>query len=954
MSKINECVRFLETVENKYKPIPFWSWNGELKKEELLEQIEWMRQTENGGFFMHARSGLKTEYLSDEWMECIEACADAAGDMQAWAYDENGWPSGFAGGKLLEREEDRDRFLTHKIGDFDPDARVNYCMDGGKLTRTDTPVPGKQYLSVTDHSAGSTADILNPAVTEKFISLTHEVYKERMGEAFAKKIVGFFTDEPQYQRWGTSYTTMVEDYFRTRYGEDIWDSIGLLFVEAEGYRAFRYRYWKAMQHLMLNNFAKKVYDWCHSNGMQFTGHYVEETSMGNQLMCCAGVMPFYEYLDIPGIDWLSRGGTGNELAPRQVGSAACQLGKEQVITESFGCCGHHVTPQDLRRLVGFQYVNGANLLCQHLIPYAENGNRKRDHPAHYCTKNPWVKEDFGAFNLYVSRLGKLLANSTEQVRVAVLHPIRSAYFDYKREAPGFNIQKQDEQLQKDCRMLSENGINYHFLDETLLEKHGFVDGKKIGCGKCSYDYLILPHILTMDISTEKLLRQYVENGGKVLLWGEKPGYLEGEPYDYGYLTSNCSFEDILSANPFRFSSTEHCLYATYRMWENTPVMVIQNGDLDHAYTQTVSFPEDIRSFAKLDMQTMQIRHIPLTLTVEAGETLILFPSREMPEATAPVREVSFALQNGNVSFTDNYLTLDTVRYSFDGKAFSHPYPCRGLFRKLLVERYEGPLYLQYEFEVQEKPERMDILVETGSVGEQWFNGHIVDVTAVGKPLDHTWRADIQQWVTMGKNTYTVKVHWHQDEQVYYALFGENVTESLRNCIVYDSEIEAIYVRGNFGVYSHKSYTDDGDYVFGEDFYIGKAPTHVTEPTVEGFPFFRGKLALSQTVELPAGTTHLWVNGTYQTATVYLNGKKAGKLMYDRILPIGGVAVPGENQVRIEFTISNRNLLGPHHCVNGDSRFGVSPYNWELEDAWVQDEKTGYRANYELLKLCADK
>ena len=102
LQKVNELLTRLETVENQYKPIPFWSWNGKLEKEELLRQIRWMRDTHNGGFFMHARSGLKTQYLSDEWMQCIEACAEEAGDMQAWVYDENGWPSGFAGGKLLE------------------------------------------------------------------------------------------------------------------------------------------------------------------------------------------------------------------------------------------------------------------------------------------------------------------------------------------------------------------------------------------------------------------------------------------------------------------------------------------------------------------------------------------------------------------------------------------------------------------------------------------------------------------------------------------------------------------------------------------------------------------------------------------------------------------------------------------------------------------------------------
>ncbi len=951
LQKISEAIKQLENVEMHYKPIPFWSWNGELEKEELIRQICWMRETHNGGFFMHARSGLKTEYLSDEWMQCIEACAEEAGDMQAWLYDENGWPSGFAGGKLLENAEDRDRYLTHSVGEFDPTATVNYYLDNGCLIRTKSAVSGKTHVNVTIHSAVSTADILNPAVTDKFLALTHEQYKARFGESFSEKIVGFFTDEPQYQRWHTPYTTMVADYFRTQYGQDILDDIGLLFVEAKGYRTFRYKYWKAMQRLMLDNFAKRVYDWCCENRVQLTGHYVEEISMGYQLMCCAGVMPFYEYEHIPGIDWLAKA-TGNGLSARQVGSAACQLGKKQVLTESFGCCGHEVTPQDLRRIVGFQYVNGVNLLCQHLIPYAENGNRKRDHPAHYSPKNPWVKESFGDFNLYISRLSKLMACSNEQVNVAMLHPIRSGYFDYKREVVGFGLDQQDTQLWEDCRLFSKNCIGYHFLDETLLEKYGFVTENKIGCGKCSYDYLILPHILTMDISTEKLLHQYVENGGKVLILGNAPCYLEGEPYSYDYLRSNCTFADILKTQPVTIGNPEHDLYCSYRLWNDVPVLVVQNADAGKAYTQSFSFGKDIHSFMKLDLQTMQSEQVPLTITVEPGETLVLFPDRQRIEKISPKKETVFALQNAQVSFADNYLTLDMVCYSYDGKAFSHPYPCRGLFQKLLWERYEGPLYLKYDFAVKEMPGKIRVLAETGSTGEQWLNGVPLQMSIMGQPLDHTWQADISRLIRVGQNDYTVKMNWHQNEQVYYALFGENVTESLLNCIVYDSELEPIYLSGDFGVYTDMPFTEDGEYVFGEAFYIAKAPQKVTEPTCEGFPFFRGTLSVSQNVNFEESVTHLRVNGTYQSAKVQINGKLAGTLLFDRVVEIKDYIHPGENNIQIDFVISNRNLLGPHHLADQSSRHGVSPHSWELTNEWLKDEKTGYRKSYELLKLCA--
>ena len=52
----------------QYRPIPFWSWNDKLDPEELRRQIREMKKAGLGGFFMHARGGLQTAYLSDEWM----------------------------------------------------------------------------------------------------------------------------------------------------------------------------------------------------------------------------------------------------------------------------------------------------------------------------------------------------------------------------------------------------------------------------------------------------------------------------------------------------------------------------------------------------------------------------------------------------------------------------------------------------------------------------------------------------------------------------------------------------------------------------------------------------------------------------------------------------------------------------------------------------------------------
>ena len=72
--------------------IPFWSWNDRLKEDELRRQINNMYDMGMKGFFMHARMGLETEYMSDEWYDAVNVCIDEARKLglEAWSYDENG------------------------------------------------------------------------------------------------------------------------------------------------------------------------------------------------------------------------------------------------------------------------------------------------------------------------------------------------------------------------------------------------------------------------------------------------------------------------------------------------------------------------------------------------------------------------------------------------------------------------------------------------------------------------------------------------------------------------------------------------------------------------------------------------------------------------------------------------------------------------------------------------
>ena len=98
----------------EYRGTPFWSWNCKLEEKELLRQIEELKEMGFGGFHMHCRAGMSTEYLSDEFMKLIKACVKKAKkeDMLAWLYDEDRWPSGFAGGIVTKEKKYRGRHLV--------------------------------------------------------------------------------------------------------------------------------------------------------------------------------------------------------------------------------------------------------------------------------------------------------------------------------------------------------------------------------------------------------------------------------------------------------------------------------------------------------------------------------------------------------------------------------------------------------------------------------------------------------------------------------------------------------------------------------------------------------------------------------------------------------------------------------------------------------------------------
>ena len=118
---------------SEYRGAPFWAWNSKLEREELSRQIKIFKKMGFGGFNMHVRQGLEDEYLGEEYLSAMRFSAEEAEKegMLAWAYDEDRWPSGVAGGIVTKNPLFRQKFLNMCFKDKESAETKDEAMNAG-------------------------------------------------------------------------------------------------------------------------------------------------------------------------------------------------------------------------------------------------------------------------------------------------------------------------------------------------------------------------------------------------------------------------------------------------------------------------------------------------------------------------------------------------------------------------------------------------------------------------------------------------------------------------------------------------------------------------------------------------------------------------------------------------------------------------------------------------------
>ena len=343
----------------KYRGKPFWSWNGKLEEQELLRQIDIIKEMGFGGYFMHSRTGLETEYLGEEWFELINKCAEYGEKegMESWLYDEDRWPSGSAGGMVTKEEKYRAMYVEMIYKNEEEMAELQWneniaavfacrVKDGifssKRLLKEGDCLPGGEKAVVfrlrhsqcnDNYNGYCYLDTMNKEAVQRYIEVTHEKYKEKSGDKFGVEIQGIFTDEPHRGGCFTDfaegevnaapYTPGMFAEFEKRFGYSLLENLPELFLRKKAGEISKVKrdYFELCQQLFLENFAIPIYNWCKEHKLIFTGHVLHEDSLCAQSVMQGSLMRFYEYMEYPGIDLLAEH-TQCYWAAKQIDSVA--------------------------------------------------------------------------------------------------------------------------------------------------------------------------------------------------------------------------------------------------------------------------------------------------------------------------------------------------------------------------------------------------------------------------------------------------------------------------------------------------------------------------------------------------------------------------------------------------------------------------------------------------------
>ena len=943
----------------KSRTLCFWAWNGDMNKRQIKEQLESFAEQGMGGVFAHSRAGLKIEYLGEEWFDAFAFSAQECErlGLDLYIYDEDGWPSGFAGGIVYQKDEEYlERYLHAQkfvypyedlpqnivavykdLGDnfeflsFNGD---NLCEDYGEIVVV-FAIFNPVYV-----------DILNKDAMAYFRKVTHEEYKKRFGDKFGKVIKGIFTDEPHLSPNGIPWGKYIPSSFEKLNGYSVYEALPYTFYKVGDYQKYRYDFWKNISALMVESFSQPYHEWAKENSLDFTGHYTCEEGQVEQISTCGGVMPLYEYQGIIGIDAL-----GNRLvaspAFKQAESVAWQLGNKKVLCETYACSGYDATFSDILYIWGYQASLGVNVPCLSISMYSIEGTRKRDYPVFFSHQMPWWNK-FNQLSSAFDYINNRMLGSERESDLLLIHPKTSVWCE-----KGFGNLLEECVISSDFRRITESLLHleksFDYADEHLLKSHYRIEKDTIYLGKMRYNSILLPPLVNIEQSTMDILKEFALSGGKVVVLDRLPTHVDGRKshvkFDFPHyeLSSRTDMlrkyfvcEDELADIELidRYTRRPALGFTTSRrIDENGKFMFVVN--LSREEERKVR----VRATGKklIVKRTVAEKRIPLysEYDVKADVTYadVVFDAQEVcfidleEFAETPKYKTisSTALNEFDITATENVLVVEKVRYKMDGGEFSPFQYCIFATPEFYskIDKKKEPTLLTMEYCFTSEIEKIDgayILVEDDAC-EVYFNG--VKVEKAGVEIDYSLgKYVVGGLIKKGENVVTVirKIKpWGSTFDL-----GE-VFQTVTNVFSYEYYMENIYVKGDFDVKTFEPFTPGENCVWMSE--KGAYITAKTEKkkaddfTVQGMPYFMGtvRLTKSLTIDKNAGERQFLAfdKPDFSVMKVTVNGRSidgVGIAPYE--CDITDFVSDGENFIEIELFSTARNFFGPFHHIKG--------------------------------------
>jgi hypothetical protein len=524
----------------EYSSGPLWVWNDLLTEAQIRGTMRDMATQKVRQVFVHPRPGLMTPYLGEEWFRLWKIALDEAErlDMNVWIYDENSYPSGFAGGWVPElMPESRGRGLHFREAAEPPkwdDSMLSvFRLAGGKAecvteqVRAGQATSGERFLVAHVRRAGNSpwhggrcyVDLLYPGVTEKFLEVTMHPYEREVGKHFGGRVPGVFTDEPELvPAGGWPWTVDLPEQFKKQWGYSLIENLASLNRPVGDWRRVRHNYFSTLNQLFIERWAKPYYEYCEERGLEFTGHYWE-----HNWPQCTGVpdnMAMAAWQQRPGIDILmnqyaehTHAQFGNVRACREISSIASQLGRARTLVEVYGAGGWDLRFEDMKRIGDWLQVLGVNTLNEHLSYVTIRGARKNDHPQSFSYHASWWPA-YHVIAEYFTRISAAMSQGEQINRVLLLEPTTTAWM---YQGDGAKLQALGSAFSELIMSLEAGQIGYDLGSEDVIARNGSVENGQLRIGRRLYSTVVIPPLTeNLDSRTWELFRQLRAPDGTVI------------------------------------------------------------------------------------------------------------------------------------------------------------------------------------------------------------------------------------------------------------------------------------------------------------------------------------------------------------------------------------------------------------------------------------------------------